>query len=225
MHAILTDIEGTTTRISSVRDVLFPFARRRLAEFVLERHGDPEVTAILEEVRRHEGDPSLSEAHVVACLLRWSDADQKVTPLKTLQGLIWAEGYARGDLRGHVYDDALASMRAWRARGLPLYVYSSGSIAAQKLLFRHAEAGDLTGLFSGFFDTTIGSKLAAPSYEAIAQSIGASARDILFLSDHLGELDAARTAGLATTWLDRDASPELSGGHPRVSTFADIRVE
>jgi enolase-phosphatase E1 len=145
-----------------------------------------------------------------------------VTPLKTLQGLIWAEGYARGDLRGHVYDDALVALRAWHARGVALYVYSSGSVAAQKLLFGHAEAGDLTGLFTGFFDTTVGGKLVASSYHAIARSIGVSPGDILFLSDHVGELDAARTAGLATTWIDRDASTDDAHGHPRTSTFASL---
>ena len=224
MRAVLTDIEGTTTRITLVRDVLFPFARRRLADFVREHRTDPQVAAILDQVRQEENDPALGEAAAIACLLRWIDADRKATPLKTLQGLIWADGYAGGELRGHVYDDALAAMRAWRERGLGLYVYSSGSIAAQKLLFGHAEAGDLTGLFSGFFDTTIGGKLAAASYAAIARAIDLPPGEVLFLSDHVGELDAARAAGMLTTWLDRDAAPTGSGGHRRAETFAEIDI-
>jgi enolase-phosphatase E1 len=225
MRAVLTDIEGTTTRITLVRDVLFPFARRRLADFVHEHRADPRVVAILDQVRQEENEPALDEASAIACLLRWSDADRKVAPLKTLQGLVWADGYATGELRGHVYDDALAAMRAWRERGLLLYVYSSGSIAAQKLLFGHTEVGDLTGLFSAFFDTTIGGKLAPGSYAAIARAIDVAPGDVLFLSDHVGELDAARAAGMATTWLDRDAAPTGSGGHRRAETFTEIRVD
>jgi enolase-phosphatase E1 len=223
MRAILTDIEGTTTRITLVRDVLFPFARRRLGDFVRSRR-DPQVEAIVDDVRRLEGDPQLPEDQVVVRLEQWSDEDRKVTPLKALQGLIWADGYRSGELRGHVYDDALAHLRAWHDRGLRLYVYSSGSIAAQKLLFGHAEAGDLTGLFSGYFDTTIGGKLAAASYSAIASAVDLPPSEILFLSDHVGELDAARDAGLATTWIDRDGSPATST-HPRATTFHDVRLD
>ncbi|MCL2450770.1 MAG: acireductone synthase [Polyangiaceae bacterium] len=223
IRAILTDIEGTTTRITLVRDVLFPHARQRLAGFVREHRGDPDVAAIVDDVRRAEG--GASDEQVIACLLRWSDEDRKVTALKALQGLIWAEGYRSGALRGHVYDDALACLRAWRERGLRLYVYSSGSIAAQKLLFGHTEAGDLTGLFSGFFDTTTGGKLAPASYEAIARAVDLAPSDILFLSDHAGELDAARTAGLATTWIDRDGAPDAPrAAHPRATTFDEIRI-
>jgi enolase-phosphatase E1 len=225
MRAILTDVEGTTTRITLVREVLFPFARRRIADFVRARHREPEVAAIVADVKRHEGDEGLDDEQVVACLLRWSDEDRKVTPLKALQGLVWAEGYRTGELRGHVYDDALACLRAWHARGLGLYVYSSGSVAAQKLLFGHTEAGDLTGLFSGFFDTTIGGKLDASSYAAIARAIDVAPRDVLFLSDHAGELDAARAAGFATTWLDRDGAAAGPPDHPRAVSFTEIRVD
>jgi enolase-phosphatase E1 len=228
MRAVLTDIEGTTTRLALVRDVLFPFARRRLADFVREHRDDPAVAGVLADVRRLEGrsgsddDAGRDVADGVDVLLRWIDEDRKATPLKTLQGLIWAEGYASGELQGHVYDDTVAALRAWRERGIALYVYSSGSIAAQKLLFGHTQVGDLTGLFSGFFDTTIGGKLASSSYTAIAKAVETAPADILFLSDHAGELDAARQAGLRTTWIDRDGAPPPSGPHPRCTSFAEI---
>jgi enolase-phosphatase E1 len=224
MRAVLTDVEGTTTRITLVRDVLFPYARSRLAAFVRDRPNDPAIGEIVEGVRRHEGDERMTEDQAVAHLLRWSDEDRKVTPLKTLQGLIWAEGYARGELRGHVYDDAVAHLRAWRDAGVALYVYSSGSVPAQKLLFGHSEFGDLTPLFSGFFDTRIGGKLEARSYTAIAEAVGVAPREILFLSDHVGELDAARASGLSTTWIVRESSTEPANGHARATTFAEVRL-
>jgi enolase-phosphatase E1 len=155
------------------------------------------------------------------------DEDRKATPLKTLQGWIWRDGYVTGELRGHVYDDAVAALRAWHARGIALFVYSSGSVAAQRLLFGHTPFGDLTPLFSGYFDTTVGGKLEPRSYEAIARAIELSPRDILFLSDHKGELDAARAAGLATLWVDREAAEQTPavGPHLRVTTFADVDPE
>jgi enolase-phosphatase E1 len=221
MRAVLIDIEGTTTSLSLVKDVLFPYARRRLAAFVAAQGAVPEVRAVLDDVRRVERDPSLDDAGVVHALERWMDEDRKATPLKTLQGWIWRDGYATGELRGHVYDDAVEALRAWHARGLALYVYSSGSVAAQRLLFGHTPFGDLTPLFSAYFDTTIGPKLDPRSYQAVADAIATAPRDILFLSDHVGELDAARTAGLATVWIDRDA-PDRTGSHRRATTFAGV---
>jgi enolase-phosphatase E1 len=221
MRAVLTDVEGTTTSLSLVKDVLFPYARRRLAAFVAAQGAVPEVRAVLDDVRRVVGDPFLDDAGVVHALELWMDEDRKATPLKTLQGWIWRDGYTTGELRGHVYDDAVEALRAWHARGVALYVYSSGSVAAQRLLFGHTPFGDLTPLFSGYFDTTIGPKLEPRSYQAIADAVAIAPRDILFLSDHAGELDAARTAGLATVWIDRDA-PDRVGSHRRATTFADV---
>ncbi len=224
MRAVLTDIEGTTTSLSLVRDVLFPYARARLAPFVAAHRGEAALEAVIDDVRRAEGDASLDAAGVVRAFERWMDEDRKITPLKTLQGMIWQAGYASGELRGHVYDDAVEGLRGWHRRGIALYVYSSGSVAAQKLLFGHSTSGDLTLLFSGYFDTTIGGKLEAASYAAIARAIAIAPGDILFLSDHVGELDAARQAGLATVWVDREAragAPEARG-HQRVTTFADV---
>jgi enolase-phosphatase E1 len=226
MRAVLTDVEGTTTSIALVKDVLFPYARRRLASFVRAQGDTPEVRAVLDDVRRAEQSPDLDADGVVSVLERWMDEDRKATPLKTLQGWMWRDGYLTGELRGHVYEDAVTALRAWRAHGMALFVFSSGSVAAQRLLFAHTPFGDLTPLFSGYFDTTVGGKLEPRSYEAIAQSIDTAPRDILFLSDHVGELDTARAAGLATVWVDRGATERpATGPHPRVTTFADIDLD
>jgi enolase-phosphatase E1 len=219
-RAVLTDIEGTTTAAAMVKDVLFPYARRMLPDFV-RRHGDAaRVKSLLDDVRRTEG-ASLDDDAVVRVLIRWIDEDRKATPLKELQGLIWSDGYRSGELHGHVYLDAVERLRAWQKEGIALYVYSSGSVLAQKLLFGHTPFGDLTGLFSGFFDTTTGKKVDPESYVAIARAIGRPPGSILFLSDSPGELDAARVARLATRWVDRDGSGG-SSGHARVSSFSDI---
>jgi enolase-phosphatase E1 len=226
MRVVVTDIEGTTTSLSLVRDVLFPYARKHLVEFLQRHREDSEVNAILDDIRVREKDASLSEESIVALLCAWMDEDRKIAPLKALQGLIWHEGYTAGELHGHLYEDAWDRLREWRSTGLRLYVYSSGSVAAQKLLFGHTPFGDLTGLFSGFFDTRVGGKLEPRSYEAIARAVDCPPEEIVFLSDHRGELDAARAAGLSTVWVERDGrdADVVDSPHPRVSTFADIRI-
>jgi enolase-phosphatase E1 len=221
--AIVTDIEGTTSSIAFVKEVLFPFARAHLAAFVATRAADPEVKRCLDDARALAGDAGLSDAAVVELLVRWIDEDRKATPLKTLQGLVWAAGYATGEIRSHVYDDAVVGLRDWHAAGHALYVFSSGSIAAQRLLFGHTTHGDLTPLFSGYFDTTTGPKQAAASYAAIAAAIGRAPSDILFLSDATGELDAAVAAGMKVICLDRgEAVIPADTPHRRVSSFAEI---
>lgn len=191
-RAILLDIEGTTSSIAFVAEVLFPYARARLAGFVAEHPA--EVAPILAQV---PGDDP------VATLIGWIDADAKETPLKTLQGMIWAAGYADGTLRGHVYPDTPAALRRWHAAGLPVHIYSSGSIAAQKLLFGHSIAGDLTPYLSGYFDTTTGPKREAGSYARIADAIGLPTAAVLFVSDMAPEIDAARAAGMQALRIDR----------------------
>lgn len=201
MKAILTDIEGTTSSIAFVAQTLFPYARAHLPAYVAAHPA--ETAPILAEVAAAEpGDP-------VETLLRWIDEDRKATPLKALQGMIWADGYASGAFRGHVYPDAVAALRRWHAAGLRLYVFSSGSVAAQKLLFGHSEAGDLTPLFSGYFDTTTGAKREAASYARIASAIGEAAEDVLFVSDTPEEVAAARTAGMAVGLIDRSGRGDI----------------
>jgi enolase-phosphatase E1 len=229
LPAILTDIEGTTTEIAFVRDALFPHARAALRDFLRARREDPQVSAALWQVR-HRFPEAMSEEGAVALLQRWIDEDSKETPLKVLQGLIWEEGYQSGQLRAPVYPDAVRALRAWKRAGHALYVYSSGSEAAQRLLFAHSVAGDLTPLFSGYFDTRIGPKLLADSYHRIADAIGpeprAEAPAILFLSDHAGEIAAARAAGLRAVRVDRGMSPRATAkmvdGVAVVGSFARI---
>lgn len=224
VRAILTDIEGTTSSISFVHDVLFPYARAHMGEFVRLHGDDPAVQMLLDDVRREAGGEPGRE-QLVAQLMQWIDEDRKVTPLKALQGLIWEHGYHAGDFRGHVYPDAEKWLRAWQAQGLRLYVFSSGSVHAQKLLFGHTEFGDLTPLFSGYFDTNVGNKREPGAYLRIAESIGLPPTEVLFLSDIGEELDAARAAGMHTTWLVRDDRPRADAPHPQVSEFGQIRLD
>lgn len=223
IRTVLTDIEGTTSSLSFVKDVLFPYSRARMRDFVLRHGAEPAVKRVLEDARAAAGAPLDDEA-LVAQLVRWIDEDKKVTPLKALQGLIWEQGFRQGDFKGHVYDDAVERLRAWHARGLKLYVFSSGSVHAQKLLFGHTAFGDLTPLFSGYFDTTIGAKRERSAYTAIAREIGVAPSEILFLSDIKEELDAARAAGMQTMWLVREGAFATNAAHRRVRDFTQILI-
>jgi enolase-phosphatase E1 len=223
IRAILTDIEGTTTAVSFVFEVLFPYARTHMAEFLAAHAGDPAVREQLAAVAR-EADRRLTDAQATELLVRWIAEDRKLTPLKALQGMIWEDGYRRGAFTGHVYSDAVRNLRAWHDAGIALYIYSSGSVQAQQLLFGHSDAGDLTPLFSGYFDTRVGNKREPASYRAIAEGIGLPPGAILFLSDIREELDAARAAGLQTTWLVRDARPDPAAAHPQVADFDGIHI-
>lgn len=203
ISAVLTDIEGTTTPISFVHDVLFPYARKRMAAFCEANAAEPDVAEALAAARALDGQPDLDLEATVALLLRWIDEDRKAGPLKTLQGLIWRKGYEEGVLKGPVYDDVAEYLNRWHASGLSLFVYSSGSVEAQKLIFGYSDKGDLTTLFSGFFDTAIGGKLEAASYERIARELGLKPSTILFLSDNGGEIAAAKVAGFQVARIDR----------------------
>jgi enolase-phosphatase E1 len=227
VSTILTDIEGTTSSISFVKDVLFPYARRALPAFVREHGNEPEVRRWLDLVAT-EGGGICSDDVIVETLQGWIDQDRKHTALKALQGMLWKDGYARGDFRGHVYPDAGAALHDWHAAGRRLAVFSSGSVGAQKLLFGHSEAGDLASLFDAFFDTEVGHKREADSYRRIAQALDQPPEEILFLSDVVEELDAAREAGMRTLLLDRredypaPRTGEAAHGHRRVTSFAEI---
>jgi len=207
--------------------VLFPYARDALPGFVAEHRNDPEVRRWLDAVAIEHGSICSDEV-IVETLQGWIDQDRKHTALKALQGMIWEAGYRDAEFAAPIYADAAPALRHWHAAGLPLYVYSSGSVAAQKLFFGHSEAGDLTSLFSGWFDTEVGGKRDAASYEAIAARIGMEASEILFLSDVVEELDAAGTAGMQTVLVDRPedyATPRTGAaarGHHRVTSFADL---
>lgn len=223
IQAIVTDIEGTTSPIDFVHKTLFPYAKQHLRRYLQTHTDDAEVTTQIAEVAKLEGRP-LSLDETADVLERWIDEDRKITPLKALQGLIWAQGYADGALSGHVYADTPVYLRRWHAAGKRLYVYSSGSVAAQKLIFGHSDAGDLTPLFSGYFDTRIGAKREAAAYQAILAELGLPGEAVLFLSDIGEELDAARAAGLKTWQLIRDDKAKPFPAHPQARDFSEVSV-
>ena len=204
-QAILLDIEGTTSSIAFVADTLFPYARARIPDHVAAHRA--ELAPVLDTMP--PGDP-------VATLLGWMDVDAKETALKEIQGRIWAEGYASGELKGHVYPDTPEALRRWTGRGIAVGIYSSGSVAAQKLIFGHSIAGDLTPFLSHYFDTTTGPKREAESYRAIAAALGLSPDAILFVSDMRPEIDAALAAGMRALLIARD------GGAGDVTSLAEI---
>ncbi|HNV78098.1 MAG TPA: acireductone synthase [Thermomonas sp.] len=225
---ILTDIEGTTSSISFVRDVLFPYARDALPDFVREHGHDPRVRHWLDVVAVENGG-LCQDAMIAETLQGWIDQDRKHTALKALQGLIWEAGYREGDFTAPLYPDVAPALRAWHAAGHGLAVYSSGSVPAQKLLFSHTDAGDLVPLFRDFFDTEIGHKRDADSYRLIADRLDRSPGDILFLSDVVAELDAAREAGMRTVLLDRiedypqpRITDDATHGHARAEAFSQV---
>lgn len=202
---ILLDIEGTTTSIAYVAEMLFPYARERIPAWVPMHREElaPTLAAM------PPGDP-------VATLLGWMDVDAKETALKHIQGRIWREGYEAGELKAHVYPDTPEALQRWTEAGIRLCIYSSGSIEAQKLIFAHSEAGDLTGYLSGYFDTTTGPKREAGSYAAIAAALKLDPADILFISDVAAETDAAKAAGLGALLIDRDT------GQGDLASFAEV---
>lgn len=223
IHAIVTDIEGTTSSISFVHDVLFPYAREHLPGFIHAHAEEPEVRHWLQQAANEAQRPGAGVDELIGILVGWIDEDRKATPLKALQGMIWAHGYATGAYQADVYPEVAGQLRAWKAAGIRLYVYSSGSVPAQKLLFRHTGDGDLTPLFDGYFDTRTGAKREPASYARIAGEIGCAPGQILFLSDVAAELDAARAAGLHTTLVCR--GPEgcpVDCAHPCVTGFGQI---
>ena len=224
MKYILTDVEGTTTSISFVHDTLFPFAKTRLKDFVHKNSNNPEVQEILRQTKQTAATESQREVNLdEACdlLLYWIETDRKHPALKALQGLIWEEGYQSGIIKGHVYGDVLPALKAWKDKGLVIGVYSSGSVKAQHLIFEFSTAGNLRSYFSNNFDTAVGHKREVDSYKNIISQLNVTADEILFLSDIKEELDAARTAGMQTIQLVRQADVVV-GDHMTVKSFSEI---
>lgn len=223
VNVVLTDIEGTTSSISFVKDALFPFARAHLPEFVKMHGREPEVRRHLQAACE---EANANEDQVVDVLRSWMDEDRKATPLKAIQGMIWRKGYEDGTLTSHVYPDAVVGLKRLHLAGLTLAVYSSGSVPAQKLLFAHTEVGDLSGLFSAWFDTTVGGKREVDSYRQISAALSVAPSEVLFLSDVEAELDAARAAGLETLQLVRAEDGTVpSERHPVTTTFEGVLPE
>ncbi|MFJ5485769.1 acireductone synthase [Pectobacterium actinidiae] len=221
INAIVTDIEGTTSDIRFVHTVLFPYARERLADTVRQHGSDPEIAQALGALRQELGQPEADSDTLITALNQFMDEDRKSTALKQLQGIIWRAGYRNGDFQGHLYPDVATQLAAWQQQGIRLYVYSSGSVEAQQLLFGYSNAGDLRPLFSDYFDTRVGMKRETDSYRTIAQAIGLPAEQLLFLSDIRQELDAAEEAGWHTCQLIRDDADSVSR-HRQVARFDQI---
>ena len=224
IRCVLMDIEGTIIPVAFVRDVLFPYAKHRLAAFLREQHEEPAVrhwaeicqdTVTLELGRR----PDYEELSDI--LSRWIEEDRKHSGLKGIQGMIWQEGYRTGAFAPDLYREVAPALDRWRRNGLRLALYSSGSEQAQRLLLEHTTDGNLTELFSNFFDTRIGAKSETASYQRIADHMAVRAEEILFLSDIEAELDAAAAAGLQTAHIVRPGT--LPGTRHRMcSTFDDL---
>lgn len=224
IRCIITDIEGTTSDIDFVQQILFPYAQARLAETVFLENQNQEIAAALLLLREEISQPDATAAQLLDILLKWVEQDKKSTALKLLQGIIWRTGYQKGDFTGHVYDDVIAQLAIWHADGLQLGVYSSGSVEAQQLLFRHSRFGDLTPFFQYWFDTRAGAKCSASSYRFIAEQLSIPPNQILFLSDIRQELDAANEAGWQTCQLIRgDADP--TSCHSQVNRFDQIDLQ
>ena len=218
--AIVIDLEGTVGSISFVKDVLFPYARTRLRSFVLAHQGEVDVANQLRAVA--SGSAASDVEGLIARLERWSDEDCKEAPLKFIQGMIWAQGYATGELVSHLYEDAVAALYRWARLKLPAYVYSSGSVAAQKLYLAHTAFGDLTPLLAGYFDLSIGSKTVAESYRLIAAAIAARPAELLFLSDAQSELRSASEAGWRAVQVRREGSG--GGFEPSIESFHELHI-
>ncbi|MFD0312113.1 acireductone synthase [Streptomyces sp. NPDC127119] len=228
VDAVVLDIEGTTSATGFVVDVLYPYSRSRFGALLTERGDDPEVRRAVAQVRELLGEPDADSVRIEKALNEWLDGDVKATPLKTLQGLIWSDGFARGDLVSHFYDDVVPVLRRWHSAGVRLHVYSSGSVAAQRAWFASSPDGDLLPLVDGLYDTeNAGPKQEPQSYRRIAAATGTEAGRLLFLSDRPGELDAARAAGWHAVGVRRAGEPYYEqgvGDHAQAGSFDEIEI-
>ena len=232
VSALLLDIEGTTTPISYVFDVLFPFARNQVEEFLQTRGQEAEVQADLRLLRQEyqtESDPvppwdengapvtaTRYIHHLIGC-------DRKSTGLKSLQGKIWQGGYQSGQLRSQLFADVKPAFGRWQAAGKAIYIFSSGSVQAQELIFRYSQDGDLTPYISGYFDTTTGPKRETESYHKIAAQMGRSPHHLLFISDVVAELRPAQTAGFQTLFSSRPGNhTDDAEGFTKIEDFGAV---
>ena len=239
LQHVLLDIEGTTCPVSFVGEVLFPYARQQLPVFLADQAGNPIVQELLNQVfdawdkdtdieaatlRQRYGE---NDSKAAVSYLGWLiEKDRKLTPLKELQGLIWRQGYDQGLLKAPLYADVPEALGRWHSAGLELSTYSSGSVNAQKLLYRHSTHGDLSILFRDWFDTNIGSKLSSESYTKIADALKSNPEQILFISDRLSELSAADEAGIKVVFSQRAGNPETDNGNfIAVKNYADLDLK
>jgi enolase-phosphatase E1 len=238
VRIILLDIEGTTTPIDFVYQTLFPYASRKLESFLRQRFQEPEITSLIQQLyRQHQVDerqglqpsawmdePYESRLRSGVAYIRWLMAkDSKCTALKSLQGKIWQDGYARGELHGQVYADVPPAFERWRQQKREICIYSSGSVLAQQLLFRSIILGDLTPHIAAFFDTSVGAKTETESYRKIAESLAQNPCYFLFISDAMKEIEAAHNAGMQAILCNRDEhSFQLPEDKMVVHSFEEI---
>jgi enolase-phosphatase E1 len=232
---LLLDIEGTTSSVDFVYKTLFPFSSARVEDYLHEHSAERQISETIESLRseharEHANDPQIGEwrgdsaeetiKSAATYVRRLIELDRKVTPLKTLQGMIWEEGFLSGELKGHVFEDVPRAFARWKSEGKRIAIFSSGSVQAQKLLFGHSVAGDLTKYIEAYFDTTTGPKREAASYAAIAKALVVSAADVMFVSDVTAELDAAHEAKMDTALMVRPGAPEQGNSrHVRIENF------
>ena len=223
---ILTDIEGTTSSISFVADELFPYFRNNISDLLALKDRlvvKESFDETIQLAQSEDGETLVTDQEIIDKLVRWSLEDRKITPLKTLQGVLWDSGYRDGELKGHVYPEVAANLKNWKEQGIDLGVFSSGSVAAQKLIFGYSIAGDLTPYFSSYFDTNTGGKREAGTYAKIAEELQINPGEILFLSDIAEELEAAESSGFQTLQLARDGM--VPSWKNSVTSFDEIIFE
>jgi enolase-phosphatase E1 len=226
VRAILLDIEGTTTPIVFVHDVLFSYARDHVREFLAADSAADDIALLREEHANDEVDapPLTNETESIAAYVEWLiKLDRKSTALKSLQGKIWRQGYQDGSLKSQVFADVAPAFERWRDRGLKISIFSSGSVLAQQLLFAHTEFGNLTPFIDQYFDTKVGKKGDAESYRKIAEVMGVPPQEILFVSDVVAELDAANDAGMKTLLSIRPGNELQEERYPSIHSFDEIK--
>jgi enolase-phosphatase E1 len=239
IKVLLFDIEGTTTNICFVKDVLFPYARNNCKNFLIENFDEPEIKSALDDlcelavrdeipIERSDNKEEFINA-IVSNVHRQISEDRKTKELKNLQGKIWKVAFESGQIKGHVYEDVPRKFKEWIEKGYKLFIYSSGSVEAQKLLFANSEYGDLLELISGHFDTNVGAKQEKNSYMNIAKEIKVEPEAVLFFSDIPGEVVAAAAAGMKVVVLDRPNNPteltdEIRKQFNVVNTFDEIEL-
>ncbi len=223
IKTIITDIEGTTTDIHFVHKVLFPFSRKNIRSYLLANQSKPEVITELNEIRQQIGaDADL--AKIGDKLIEWIDNDVKIAPLKNLQGYVWQQGFEQGEFKGHVYTDAYENLLKWHQQKIKIFIYSSGSVKAQHLLFQYSSFGDMRYLFEDYFDTAVGGKKEKKSYANILDKIQSKPEETLFLSDVVAELDAASENRIKTILLNRDHQAFENNKHQICKSFNEINV-
>jgi enolase-phosphatase E1 len=223
IKAIVVDTAGTTTDLNFIQDVLFPYSHQVMAAFLAQHQQQVLVESCINDVRDIALEPNASVERVAEILQLWITEDRKLAPLKTLQGLIWKQGYSSLAFQGQIYPDFMDAITRYRKQGIAIYSFSSGSVEAQKLLFSHSEVGDLTPLFSGHFDMRMGNKLDKQAYLNIHNTLGLPPKQILFVSDTQEELAAAQAAGMMTCLISRGGT-FIPTEHKQVSSFSALNM-